>query len=79
MPWPICWSRWPKSRPRAASWTDTTRRCSDDAFVALMDSFAVDAHPMIERLQELMVERGWSGWSRIERAAEPSATLESRP
>lgn len=42
---------------------------SDDGFVALLDSFAMDAHPIIERLQELMVERGWKGWSRIERAA----------
>jgi hypothetical protein len=41
---------------------------SDDAFVALIDSFAADAHPMIERLQELMIERGWTGWSRIQRA-----------
>jgi hypothetical protein len=52
---------------------------SDDAFIALLDSFASDAHPMIERLQELMVERGWTGWSRIERAAGPSKTPESRP
>lgn len=43
----------------------------DDAFIALLDSFASDAHPRIERLQELMVERGWTGWSRIERAAGP--------
>jgi DNA-binding transcriptional MerR regulator len=41
---------------------------SDDAFIALIDSFAADAHPMIERLQELMIERGWTGWSRMERA-----------
>ncbi len=41
---------------------------SDDTFVALLDAFASDAHPMIERLQELMVERGWTGWTRIERA-----------
>ena len=42
----------------------------DDAFVALLDSFAADAHPMIERLQELMVERGWTGWTVIERAGD---------
>jgi DNA-binding transcriptional MerR regulator len=42
----------------------------DDAFVALLDAFAADAHPMVERLQELMAERGWTGWSRIERAAD---------
>ena len=41
---------------------------SDDAFIALLDSFASEAHPMIERLQELMAERGWTGWTRIERA-----------
>jgi DNA-binding transcriptional MerR regulator len=41
---------------------------SDDAFVALVDSFASHAHPMIERIQELMAERGWTGWTRIERA-----------
>ena len=41
---------------------------SDDAFVALLDSFATDAHPMIERLRELMAERGWAGWIRLERA-----------
>ena len=42
----------------------------DDAFVALLDSFATDAHPMIERLRELMAERGWSGWIRLERTAD---------
>ena len=49
---------------------------SDDAFVDLLDSFASDAHPMVERLQELMAERGWRGWIRIERA-DPAATTES--
>ena len=41
---------------------------NDDAYVALIDSFASDSHPLVERLQELMTERGWSGWSRMERA-----------
>ena len=50
----------------------------DDAFIALIDSFASDAHPMVERLQELMAERGWPGWSRIERAAEGTMSLMSR-
>jgi hypothetical protein len=40
----------------------------DDAFVALIDSFASESHPLMVRLQELMAERGWSGWSRMERA-----------
>jgi DNA-binding transcriptional MerR regulator len=43
----------------------------DDGFVALLDSFASEAHPMIERLQELMLERGWKGWTRLERAPGP--------
>lgn len=43
---------------------------SDDGFVALLDSFASDAHPIVERLQELMAARGWTGWSRIERASD---------
>ena len=45
---------------------------NDDAFVALIDSFASDSHPLVERLQELMAERGWSGWSRMERADDGS-------
>ena len=44
---------------------------NDDAFVALLDSFAFESHPIIERLQKLMAERGWTGWSRMERAVEP--------
>jgi DNA-binding transcriptional MerR regulator len=43
---------------------------SDDAMIGLLDAYALDAHPMVERLQELMAERGWSGWIRIERAAD---------
>jgi DNA-binding transcriptional MerR regulator len=45
---------------------------NDDAFVALVDSFASDSHPLVLRLQELMAERGWSGWSRMERADDRS-------
>lgn len=52
---------------------------SDDAFIALMDAYAADAHPIVERLQELLAERGWAGWSRMERAADPSTTRQSRP
>ncbi len=52
---------------------------SDDTFIGLVDSYAVDAHPMVERLQELLAERGWTGWSRMERAADSSATRKPRP
>jgi len=45
---------------------------NDDAYVALIDAFASNSHPLVERLQQLMVERGWSGWSRMEKAYDSS-------
>jgi DNA-binding transcriptional MerR regulator len=45
-----------------------TEAMGDDAFIGLMDSYATDAHPIVERLQTLLAERGWTGWSRMERA-----------
>jgi DNA-binding transcriptional MerR regulator len=45
---------------------------NDDAFVALIDSFASESHPMVERLRELLAERGWSGWIRMERTDQDS-------
>lgn len=43
----------------------------DRSFVDLLDTVALSAGPravrLQDRLQELMVERGWSGWTRIER------------
>ncbi|GAA3549182.1 MerR family transcriptional regulator [Nocardioides daeguensis] len=39
----------------------------DSAFVQLLDSMA-DGHPMVTRLRELLAERGWAGWTRVERA-----------
>ena len=43
---------------------------NDESYVALVDAFASESHPLVERLQELMAARGWSGWSRMERAEE---------
>jgi DNA-binding transcriptional MerR regulator len=40
----------------------------DDTFIGLMDAFADTAHPVVARLRELIAERGWTGWTRIERA-----------
>lgn len=45
---------------------------NDDAFVALVDAFASESDPLVVRLQELMAERGWSGWIAMERAGDPS-------
>lgn len=39
----------------------------DSAFVQLLDSMAAE-HPMVTRLRKLIAERGWTGWTRIERA-----------
>jgi DNA-binding transcriptional MerR regulator len=47
---------------------------NDDAFVALIDSFASESHPLVVRLQELMSERGWAGWIRMARAEDAGAT-----
>ena len=40
----------------------------DAAFVGLLDSLAGGSHPMVPRLRELIAERGWTGWTRIERS-----------
>ncbi|WP_433534645.1 MerR family transcriptional regulator [Micromonospora sp. CA-249363] len=37
----------------------------------LLDAFAVETDQRAERLRALMRQRGWSGWTRMERLAEP--------
>ncbi|HEX5562220.1 MAG TPA: MerR family transcriptional regulator [Nocardioidaceae bacterium] len=39
----------------------------DATFVRLMDSFAHGAHPAVARLRDLLAQRGWTGWTRVER------------
>ena len=39
----------------------------DAAFIGLMDSFSDASHPAVGRLRELITERGWTGWTRIEK------------
>ncbi|WP_018829700.1 MerR family transcriptional regulator [Salinispora tropica] len=39
----------------------------DRGFVRLLDSFSYAAHPVVARLGELLAERGWTGWSRVEK------------
>ncbi len=41
----------------------------DAAFIGLMDSFADASHPVVGRLRQLIAERGWTGWTRIEKRA----------
>jgi hypothetical protein len=48
----------------------------DDLPFDLLDSLADEADPRAERMRELMRERGWSGWNRMERLAEPANAAE---
>jgi DNA-binding transcriptional MerR regulator len=41
----------------------------DDLAFDLLDALAVESDPRVERLLELMRERGWTGWIRPERLA----------
>ena len=43
----------------------------DDLPFDLMDALAVESDPRVQRLIDLMRERGWAGWTRLERLAEP--------
>ena len=47
---------------------DLNAAMNDDEYVALLDSFAGGANPLVGRLQRLIGERGWQGWSRLERS-----------
>ncbi|WP_460628250.1 MerR family transcriptional regulator [Intrasporangium mesophilum] len=39
----------------------------DAAFIGLMDSFADATHPVVGRLRDLLAERGWTGWTKLEK------------
>ena len=43
----------------------------DDLAFDLIDALAVELDPRTEQLLELLRKRGWSGWNRTERLAEP--------
>jgi DNA-binding transcriptional MerR regulator len=43
----------------------------DDLPFDLLDDLADESDPRAERLRDLMRERGWSGWNRMERLADP--------
>jgi DNA-binding transcriptional MerR regulator len=44
----------------------------DDKLVALLDEVFVNAVPCARRLLRLLEERGWTGWTRLERIDPPS-------
>jgi DNA-binding transcriptional MerR regulator len=43
----------------------------DDLPFDLLDALAVESDPRAQRLMDLMRKRGWAGWNRMERLAEP--------
>jgi DNA-binding transcriptional MerR regulator len=43
-------------------------KMDDATFVKVLDSMA-DGHPTMARVRELLAERGWAGWTRVERRA----------
>ena len=38
-----------------------------DELAALLDSVFLDSVPIARRLMELLEERGWRGWTKLER------------
>ena len=55
----------------AAGEAQASEWASDDLPFDLLDAFAVESDPRMERLMDLMRERGWAGWIRLERLAKP--------
>ncbi|MFG2039130.1 MerR family DNA-binding transcriptional regulator [Dactylosporangium sp. NPDC048998] len=50
---------------------DVGEGAHDDLPFDLLDALAVESDPRAKRLQELVRERGWARWTRLERLAEP--------
>jgi DNA-binding transcriptional MerR regulator len=55
----------------AAGGTQADQEAQDDMSFDLLDALAVESDPRMERMQQLMRERGWAGWARLERLPEP--------
>ncbi len=74
---------WPEDDPRVVELADLIERLLvraldagepeididglDDPFVDLLDTTAADAAPIANRLLTILEQRGWRGWTRIER------------
>ncbi|MFI6423663.1 MerR family transcriptional regulator [Promicromonospora sp. NPDC050880] len=54
---------------RHADWADESARGMEEGLVELFDSIALDSVPGGRRLEALLAERGWSGWTRQERVS----------
>ena len=57
----------------AAGQTDPGGETHDDLPFNLLDALAIEYDARSERLLELMRQRGWVSWTRLERVAEPPA------
>jgi DNA-binding transcriptional MerR regulator len=57
----------------AAGLTDFGDQAGDKLPFDLLDALAVEYDPRSARLQVMMRERGWAGWTRLERLPEPPA------
>jgi DNA-binding transcriptional MerR regulator len=62
---------------RAVEAGDTGSDQIDDQFADLMDSTAANSSPGAKRLLAILEERGWKGWTRIERV--PAERLDTQP
>jgi DNA-binding transcriptional MerR regulator len=58
-------------RAEASGWTYPADMARDDLPFDLLDALAVESDPRAQRLMDLMRERGWDGWIRSKRLAEP--------
>lgn len=52
---------------RAVAEGDTGAHVFEDSFVELLDATTVESSPVAKRLLTILQERGWRGWTRIER------------
>ncbi|MFD3611185.1 MerR family transcriptional regulator [Streptomyces atroolivaceus] len=85
---------WPPNDPRIVEVADIMERLLiraveagevgaddgvDDQFVDLLDSTMVESSPVAARLLAILEERGWRGWTRIERVAADRINTELPP
>jgi DNA-binding transcriptional MerR regulator len=61
-------------RAYAAGEINLDEAANDDLAVDVLDALAVESDPRTERLLARLRERGWAGWTRLERLAEPPVT-----
>jgi DNA-binding transcriptional MerR regulator len=65
-------------RIRAVEAGETGADTFDDQFVALMDATVVESSPGARRVLAILEERGWRGWTRIERVPADRLNAQNR-